>query len=192
VKAPVETEIKLPVEDLDALRQELARSGARLEAARHRQDDALYDAGGRLERAGCALRLRRTPTGALLTYKGPATQTGGIKSRREIETTVEDAGAIDALLDALGFVAVFRYEKRRETWSFGGCEIALDETPIGSFIEIEGTPAAIASVLDRLGMDPTPAIPESYPALYARLRRAHPDWPRDMIFPEPPSGKAGP
>ena len=53
----------------------------------------------------------------------------------------------------LGLSRRFRYEKRREEWDFEGSVIALDETPIGNFVEVEGDPVAIRRTVVALGLD---------------------------------------
>ena len=88
-------------------------------------------------------------------------------------------------LAALGFARTFRYEKRREEWSLDECVIALDETPIGAFAEIEGDPAAIRRALQHLALDPADSLPYSYSELYARRRREDPTLPPDMLL-DPP------
>ena len=86
------------------------------------------------------MRLRRAAGRAILTYKGPARFAGGVKMREERETAVSDPDEMEAILAALGFERRFRYEKRREEWTLEGCAVALDETPIGNFVEVEGDP----------------------------------------------------
>ncbi len=80
------------------------------------------------------------PANRRLTFKGPARFEQGIKTREERETSVGSAEEAEAILLRLGFVRRFRYEKRREEWRLFGCAVALDETPIGNFVEIEGDP----------------------------------------------------
>jgi adenylate cyclase class 2 len=133
---------------------------------------------------GAALRLRRARGRAILTYKGPARFSGSIKIREERETAVEDAEEIEAILAGLGFLRKFRYEKRREEWLFESCTVALDETPIGRFVEVEGEPTAIRRVVVALGLDFTEAIPYSYARLYDERRREDPSLPEDMVFAE--------
>jgi len=178
-----EIEIKLPAPDLDAVRGRLRESGARLVAPRHFEANDLYDdSEGSIVKRGCALRLRRTPDGALLTFKGPAQFAGGIKTREERETAVADPDELDRILTGLGYRPRFRYEKHREEWALERCVVALDETPIGRFVEVEGEPTAIRAVLPRLGLDPADALPYSYPDLYARRRRENPSLPANMIL----------
>jgi adenylate cyclase, class 2 len=181
-----EIEIKLPVADLDAVRQRLRTGAARQLTAPHSESNDLYDqADGGLAKSGRVLRLRRTDDGATLTFKGPARFEDGAKTREERETAVSDPNEMDRILAALGFERRFRYEKRREEWSMDDCVIALDETPIGSFAEIEGDPAAIRRALQNLQLDPAESLPYSYAELYARRRRENPALPPDMLL-DPP------
>lgn len=176
-----EVEIKLPASDLDALRVRLRDGGARLLAERHFESNDLYDdSEGSVAARGCVLRLRRTPAGATLTFKGPARFAGGVKTREERETAVSDPEALDRILNGLGYRPRFRYEKHREEWTLDALVVALDETPIGGFVEIEGEPTAIRGLLPRLDLDPADALPYSYADLYARRRREDPSLPADM------------
>ncbi|MDQ5871954.1 MAG: class IV adenylate cyclase [Acidobacteriota bacterium] len=178
-----EIEIKLPAPDLDAVRGRLRESEARLVAPRHFEANDLYDdSEGSIAKRGCTLRLRRTPDAALLTFKGPAQFSAGIKTREERETTVTNPDELDRILTGLGYRPRFRYEKHREEWTLEKCVIALDETPIGTFVEVEGDPTAIRGVLPRLGLDPADAIPYSYAGLYSRRRRDDPSLPADMLL----------
>ncbi|MGH9368317.1 MAG: class IV adenylate cyclase [Thermoanaerobaculia bacterium] len=180
---PREIEVKLPAADLEEVRRRLRERGGTLERARHSESNDLYDdPGGRLLAAGCALRLRRTEGESRLTFKGPARFEQGIRSREERETTVGDAGEAAAILARLGLTRRFRYEKRREEWRLLECAVALDETPIGDFVEIEGDPAAIRKALAALELDFASALPYSYAHLYALKRKENPALPSDMVF----------
>lgn len=178
-----EIEIKLSAPDLGAVRLRLRESGAELVTPRHFEGNDVYDdPDGSIAKRGCVLRLRTTPDGALLTFKGPAQFAGGVKTREERETSVADAGELDRILTGLGYRPRFRYEKYREEWALERCVVALDETPIGKFVEVEGEPTAIRGVLPRLDLDPADALPYSYADLYARRRREDPSLPPDMLL----------
>jgi adenylate cyclase class 2 len=178
-----EIEIKLPAPDLDAVRARLRDRGAALKAAEHDEVNDLYDdRERRLSASGRALRIRRSGDRAILTYKGPARFQAGTKIREEREAGVSDAAELAAILERLGYERRFRYEKRREEWSLEGCVIALDTTPIGTFVEVEGYPVAIRHVLAQLELDASEAIPYSYAELYARRRKEQPSLPLDMVW----------
>jgi adenylate cyclase class 2 len=163
----VETEVKLPVARPDDARAWLARLGAERVRLRHFEDNLLLDdADSSLLRGGRTLRLRRTDAGGVLTYKGPRRDRDGVRSRPEVETTVADADALQAILAALGLQPRFRYQKYREVYHWRDVEIVVDETPIGSFLELEGPAAAIHAAAAALGYGPADYIRDSYAGLF--------------------------
>jgi adenylate cyclase class 2 len=167
----IEEEVKLPFENVEAALRAVHAAGGRLVVSRRRLADALYDtADDWLRRAHQALRLRRDGETAYLTYKGPP-RPGPVKSREEIEFQVSDADAGHALLTALGFRPVFQSEKFREEYALGATRVAVDETPMGVFVEIEGAAADIEPAANRLGRSREDYVLESYPALYEAWRR---------------------
>ncbi len=178
-----EIEVKLPCQNLDLIRQKLDEKGAvRREPLHFESNDLFDDREGRLARKGCTLRLRRAGDHTILTFKGPAHFQGGMKRRQEREIDVSDPAETEAILGALGLERRFRYEKRREEWTLEACAVALDSTPIGSFVEVEGDPTAIRRVVVALELDFASAIPYSYAKLYALRRREDPSLPENMVF----------
>ena len=179
-----EVEIKLHCADLGGAREKLRRLGAELVSPPHAESNDLYDdPESTLRGRGCTLRLRRSGETVTLTFKGPARFESGVRRREEREIQVSDAVEADAILGGLGLKRLFRYEKRREEWRWSGCLVALDETPIGRFVEVEGDPAMIRRVVTELGLDFSDAIPYSYPRLYQLRREQDGSLPPDMLFP---------
>lgn len=176
----IEREIKTRVDDLEVVRQRLRAVGATLQHAASRERNTLYDRGEELQADGCVLRVRRDGQGNRVTFKGPATFSGAVKQRTELETSVGDAETFAEVLLALGYQAVRVYEKEREEWSFEGSSIALDLTPIGSFVEVEGSDPE--AVLGQLGLLELEFESLSYPGLWEQARKADPDLPPDMVF----------
>lgn len=178
-----EVEVKLGVQDPEALREKLRSLAARLRAPLHDEVNDLYDDdAGALSGSGRTVRLRRAAGRAILTYKGRSRFQNGIKTREEREVEVSDAGEAEGILQGLGLTRRFRYAKRREEWDFEGCVVCLDETPIGHFVEVEGDPTDIRRVFVGLGLDFTEAIPYSYAELYQRRRKDDPGLPPDMVW----------
>ena len=66
-----------------------------------------------------------------------------MKMREEHETVISDGDVLTHVLEALGLHVWFRYQKFREEFAAEDATIALDETPIGTFVEIEGGERAI-------------------------------------------------
>jgi len=179
VAAPVETEIKLRLDGPDAARRAVTALGASLQKPRHLEDNVLYDdATSSLYGSGQALRLRRADGRAIVTHKGPRQDRGdGIKGRAETELEVSDGDAFHAILTALGYRPVFRYQKYREAWRWRDVEIVIDETPIGTFLEVEGPIETIHAAARALGRGPADYVDDSYVALFARTGA-----PGDMTF----------
>jgi adenylate cyclase class 2 len=180
-----ETEIKLPSADLSDVRRRLEGTGGRPVSGRRFEHNTLFDdVDGRLQRSGRALRLRRSGGRVLLTLKGPARWSGGVREREELEVVVSDDGALSAILDRLGLEPRFRYEKWRECWRLEDSLVALDETPLGAFVEIEGPAPELPGAALRLGLDPASATRSSYPELWVEHRERHPELelPVDMVF----------
>ncbi len=176
----IEREYKFRVESLGAVIEQIKGIGAERGERSALERNWLFDRGSRIRSSGQVLRLRQDHSGARLTYKGPVTHEKGARVRTEIELGISDLEAARTLLEAVEFEETGYYEKRRSTWHLGSAEIALDETPIGSFVEIEGDRAA--EVVALMGFDPADAETESYVELYETYREEHPDAPRHMVF----------
>lgn len=136
------------------------------------EENILYG-GGRLDLQTEVLRLRRAGGRAILTYKQRFAGTSAVRHNREEETVVEDAQALTAILEALGFTPALVYEKRRATWHVAGVEVALDELPFGLYLEIEGDEQAIAEAETLLDLSDTEAEPDTYPELARRHGEQH-------------------
>jgi adenylate cyclase class 2 len=188
--APRETEVKFRLPDRAAFELRLLSLGAHCEG-RERERNVLFDdVSGTLRRRGNALRLRTTEKGALLTYKGKASFAGGVKTRLELESGVDTPDRIAALLVEIGFAPRFTYDKRRTTWRLPDPEqpvVAVDETPLGLFAELEGDARAIRTLAESLGVPESAFLPESYVALWMKAREENPALPRDMVFPGTPT-----
>jgi adenylate cyclase class 2 len=152
---------------VDAARPALAGIGATLARARHLEDNELFDDRRRsLRAAGCVLRLRRNDQGAILTVKGPRKDVERVKTRPEAEVGVSDGERTRELLSLLGYERVFRYQKYREVWHWRDAEIVLDETPVGTFLEVEGPLETIHAAARALGRGPDDYIRDSYVSLF--------------------------
>jgi adenylate cyclase, class 2 len=184
VSSSNEVEIKFRVADVAQLQQKLAEAGFRQVTARTHEMNTLYDLPGHpLRDRGEVFRLRHYGERWKLTHKSKGT-TGRHKSRREIETAIEDGEKMAAILAALGFVPSFRYEKYRAEWSDGSGHVVIDETPIGELAEIEGPPEWIDRVAGRLGVTGRDYITDSYVALFFRWKQQTGSAAQEMTFKE--------
>lgn len=184
-KPPRETEIKIPVESFEPVRERLPPTGAELAHAMTRETNVLLDfAGGDLQSSGSLLRLRRYGARCTVTFKGPADYDGPIKTRVEHETEVRDLESTLEIFSALGLSPAGRYEKDREEWTGRGFSVVLDRTPMGEFVEIEGRHELLDPVARALALDPESGVRGSYLDLWESHRSKHPDrgLPKDMVF----------
>ena len=161
-----ETEIKLLTPDLDDVRTNLSRKGAKLIRERSHELNLRFDHPSlNLLSKRVVLRLRRDQKN-ILTYKDNATLIDGIISRYELETTVESFDNTKNILLKMGFNVTDSYEKFRTAYSFQNVEIVLDELPYGNFVEIEGTHKDITETIQQLNLSTTSRINHSYLQLF--------------------------
>ena len=144
-------------------------------------DDAMS-----LRVGGRALRVRTVNGRGLLTFKGPASFEGGVKSRLELERASTTRVRSSPSSASLGYRPRFRYEKRRTTWRFADPSrplVLVDETPLGLFAEIEGEADAVRALAGELGVPESAFLRASYWGLWQEAREADPSLPHDMVFP---------
>jgi adenylate cyclase class 2 len=125
----------------------------------------------KLKKNSLLLRLRRTDNKNIVTFKRPAEKaviSSGYKIREEIETEVSDYEAMKSILTGLGYKPVFIYEKYREEFRGEDVVVLVDETPVGNFIEIEGTAAAIDGTAVMLGYNKGDYITANYRTLFKK------------------------
>ena len=175
MQAP-EIELKFPVDDLPHLRAEATRLGLTLRTERSFESNTLYDTPGReLRSERQLLRLREYNGRCVLTHKRLAGDHGTdvrYKTRIETETEVAEPVAMAEIFTQLGYGPVFRYEKYRTEWDAPeGGHLVLDETPIGVWAELEGSPEWIDGMLEKLGVDQAQCITDSYGSLFTQWKR---------------------
>ena len=135
----------------------------------------------------------------VLTFKRPTTASIAIpgkereplrhKVREEIELEVADGNLLARIFEGLGMAGWFRYEKFRTTFTLPASArwakdllIELDETPIGTFVELEGPAEAIDRAAQELGYSKRDYILKNYLVLYVEECRRQGKEPRNMVF----------
>jgi len=184
VASPNETEIKFRVDDLAALASQLERLGYQQVTLRTHEMNVLFDLPGRPLRArGDILRLRKYGDSWVLTHKGKSSDhSDRHKVRTETETRLEDGKKMEAILRALQFEPVFRYEKFRAEWKGDQGHIVIDETPIGNFAEVEGPAEWIDKVAHELGIGVTDYLTDTYAGMFFTWKQRTGSRATEMTF----------
>ena len=81
-----------------------------------------------------------------LLTKAPPSK-AGIRSATRSKWCLPDAFKVEQIFNELGYHPIFRYEKFRTEYAKapGAGKVLVDETPIGNYLEIEGSPRWIDS-----------------------------------------------
>jgi len=167
---------------------------------------------GGLAKHGQLLRIRtESPAGGkkqakakavsrtLLTFKSPPEHLaiGDIrpsgerryKVREEIETLLSDGAPVQRIFEGLGLRGWFRYEKYRTTYLLParhrwakGLLVEVDETPIGVFVELEGSGQAIDRAAQELGFSRKDYVLKNYLVLYLEECKRTGRQPTHMLF----------
>ncbi len=184
----VETEIKFCVVDVVALAGQLQAAGFHLDTPKTFESNVLYDTPDRQMRARTEiLRIRDYGGKWTLTHKrlpddGPGEDRH--KHRVETETVVADGNALAEVFRSLGLVPAFRYEKWRSEWSDGEGHCVVDETPIGTFAELEGPAEWIDRTAALLGIPHSDYMTLSYGRLFEQWRLDHHSGAENLTFDE--------
>ena len=136
-----------------------------------------------LRKSGRLWRVRKAGRVVTVTYKGPS-KAGRHKSREELEVTASDARTMALMMERIGLEVAFRYEKYRTEFHQprrSGTAV-LDETPIGVYLELEGTSPWIDRTAKRLGFEESDYITASYGRLYLDWCRKNKRKPGHMVF----------
>ena len=162
-KSNRENEIKLAFPSRETAVLRLLAAGACQVHARAFENNVLFDLADRaLSKSGRLLRLRDFDGVSLLAFKASVAGEHRHKVKIEHETAIADPAALRSILLGLGFEAVYRYQKYRATYRLGAVEAAVDETPLGTFIELEGSPDEVDKAAEALGAAPSDFIRATY------------------------------
>jgi len=203
-----EIEVKVRVADVPEMLRKLENLGAHYES-RVLERNTLYDTPDSDFRRRRALLRVRVETQAprrgdlsskrlrrlsaignhrvILTSKGPAAASSArnrrYKERLERELVASGSPAHwDRALRSLGLRPGFRYEKYRSTFRLPHLALELDETPAGTFLELEGLPRAIDRAARALGYGSRDYYRGSYWDVYVADCRRRGVTPRNMVF----------
>jgi adenylate cyclase class 2 len=190
-----EIELKFPVPDPEALQTRLPQLGFQLVTPPTFEHNTLYDTPNRDLRARRQiLRLRQYGDIYTLTHKRlPDEQapvdTTRYKIRIETETTLSDRDAMAEIFQQLGYAPAFTYEKYRTEWSHSAdtgitAHLVLDETPIGTYAELEGPTAWIDQTLVALQIDPATCLTDSYGKLFLDWKQSTDSPAENLTFAE--------
>ena len=149
---------------------------------------------GKAKKAGPKQRVILTfkqPMARPVATEGEGSSDGPYKVRDEIEVEVAESGNLARIFEGLGMSGWFRYEKYRTTFRLPaskawakGLLIELDETPIGTFVELEGPAGAIDRAVEELGYSKRDYVLKNYLRLYMEECRRRGEEPRHMLFPK--------
>lgn len=192
-----EIELKFPVSDPDSFRRRAQDAGFRLQTERTFERNTLYDTEERtLRLRGQIMRLRWYGDRCTLTHKRLPEDndaTARYKTRIETETNVSDCEAMAEVFAQLGYLPVFHYEKYRTEWESDETSghLVVDETPIGTWAELEGDPRWIDEMLARLGVGLEESTTASYGKLFLNWKESTGSPAEHMTFEEAQMAVAG-
>jgi adenylate cyclase, class 2 len=195
-----EIEIKLRIQDIPEILHKIKNLHASAQP-RVQEQNSLYDTPqSHLRHRKMLLRLRiETPANrnaasnrgaerVILTAKAPPsrdqkTDPSRYKIRAEREQSVpQSSGRYAKALTSLGFRRAFRYDKFRTTFHLPNLHLDLDETPAGTYLELEGHPKAIDRAAKALGFTKNAYLRATYWDLYAAACRRRGTKPKNMLF----------
>jgi adenylate cyclase class 2 len=183
----IETEVKFRVQDAARLEERLQEAGFRRETPRTFERNVLYDTPERRLRLDRQiLRIRQYGEKWVLTHKAiPAEgDIGTYKQRVETETTIGDGETVAAVFAALGFLPAFTYEKWRTEWADDTGHCVIDQTPLGTFAELEGPEEWIDRTAATLAVDPADLTNLSYGRMFEIWKEETGSPANDLTFAE--------
>ncbi len=178
-----ENEIKVKIGDAGEFCHRLSVLNPVVLSVRHFEDNHLVDfPDRRLRSIQCLVRIRFTEGEHVFTFKGPPRPEGIFKTREELETRLEDGTILLQALERIGMCICFRYQKYRREFVLGEIHVAVDETPIGNYVEFEGPESGILDLTREMGIPESGFLRSSYYSLYLEYCRDNNQTPGFMVF----------
>ena len=152
-----EVELKAVVDDLDARRRQVERTGGTPTFV-GKLIDARYDsARNELLSRDHVLRLRVYERDGRkeghLDWKGETRYEDGYKVRDEISTSVGDPDVFAAILANLGLRVVREIEREIAQYSLAGATVRFERYPrMDDLVEVEGSPEEIEKAIGLMGL----------------------------------------
>lgn len=169
----LEIEIKVPCENSDRLKE--LPGTLILDTPRHFEDNWMLDTNdSRLHQEQSALRVRYAQGRGVVTFKGLSLSSAEskFKVREELESQTEDPNQMLAIFERLGYHTFFRYQKYRTIYHITlldgqHLKAMFDETPIGNFLELEGSEEAVNQAVSALNLTPKDYVTTTYIGMQA-------------------------
>ena len=171
-----EVELKAVITDPEETRQRLVEAGATLTFEGTLTDKRYDSRDGALSLRDEVIRVRtysdRSGTRVSLDWKGVADVESGYKVREEISTGVADVSALTLILEKLDYVPVREIDRKISQYDLNGATVRVESYPrMDTLLEVEGTPEAIESAIEALGMSRGEFTSESLGAFVARFEQ---------------------
>jgi predicted adenylyl cyclase CyaB len=153
----LEVEVKSVVDDVDRCRAAVERAGGTLVFA-GRLEDRRWDTYDRAMAArDHVLRVRvyraDGDVRAEINWKGPTQRDGGYKLREEHGTAVADPGALEQILEQLGYEVSIAIDRQIAQYDLDGTMIRFERYPrMDDLVEVEGSPEQIERAIAVLGL----------------------------------------
>ena len=167
-----ETEIKLKIDDVNALISELIASGAELVGKDFQRTVRMDTPNMDLEKKGLFLRVR-SGFGEIVTLKVKNKEDKEVFQRDEFETDVKNISVLADIFHMLGFSKRLIMEKYRVNFDYKDVKISIDELPFGFFAEFEGEKDKIFSLVGEFGLDLNSKITVTYWDLFEDYKKAN-------------------
>ena len=172
----IEIELKAVVDDLILRRAAVERAGGAIQRE-GRLEDRRYDLpSGTLKQRDHVLRVRvfrdASSEHASLEWKGPVETRDGYKLREEIGTGAEDAAALIAIIERLGYVVSRAIDRDIVQYALHGATVRFERYPrMDILVEVEGERDAIERAVAALGMPRDAFNSDNLPAFVERYER---------------------
>lgn len=114
--------------------------------------------------------------------QGTAASGRDIQDAEELETKLDNGAAMLQVLGRIGMSVCFRYQKYRQEFELDAVHVAVDETPIGNYVEFEGTEEGILGLADRMQIEESRFLRLSYYSLYREHCQKTGEIPSHMVY----------
>ncbi len=179
-----EIEMKLKVDDLNAIKKVLESKGCVLSETKHQIDTVFLEKNAQdfnIKTGMIVLRIRTIGDKNLITLKQ---RKENIIESKEIEFFISDSAKCKQLFETLGYKEMVTIDKKRTTTKYKNFNICLDEVlNLGSFVEIEIVTdeenksdyyeSEILKVCSDLGIDVQNRINSHYDTMLYELKNNH-------------------